>query len=227
MRQQLLLLALLPLPLCAQTPRDSIISVSASRTTRVPPDRASFYVIVEGTAETPADAITRVDAKLKTVTEALKGFGSRVRLDQPIAYGVGPSPALNGYPGVAAPATNLARSVIRVQLDRPEQTAQIVAAAISAGAASSSSLTFESSSADSVRRTRISEALAVARLDAEAVATSLGGRLGALVGVTTTGGPFGFQAPSVLNFDNRFGQQAQTPDIIVTTTVTVQYRIVR
>src|SRR5436190_756533 len=100
MRLQLLLLAVLPVPLVAQT-RDSIVSVSASRTTRVPPDRASFYVIVEGTAEIPADAITRVDSKLKTVTEALKGFGSRVKLDQPIAYGVGPSPSLNGYPGVA------------------------------------------------------------------------------------------------------------------------------
>ncbi|MDB4906261.1 MAG: hypothetical protein JWO05_1045 [Gemmatimonadetes bacterium] len=217
------------MPLLAQMPRDTVVSVTATRTSRIPPDRASFYVIVEGTAETPADANARVDGKLKTVVEALKGFGSRVRLDQPIAYGVGPSPSPNGFP-VAAPGTNLARSVIRVQLDRPEQTAQVIAAAIGAGAASSSSLAFESSSADSVRRVRISEALAAARLDAEAVAAALGARLGALVSVSTNSGgnTFGFQTSSTLTFDTRFSsQQAQTPDVVVTTTVTVQYRIIR
>jgi uncharacterized protein YggE len=227
MRLKLLVLALLPLRLSAQAPRDSIISVSASRTSRVAPDRASFYVIVEGTAETAPDAIARVDTKVKMVADALKALGPRVTLDAPIAYGVGPSPAPNGYPGVATPATNLARSVIRVQLSRPEQIANVVAAAIGAGAASSSSLAFESTVTDSVRRARIGEALSVARMDAEAIASSLGARLGAMVSVTTNGGQFGFQAPSTLNFDTRFGQQALAPDVTVTTTVTVQYRLVR
>ncbi len=227
MRLRLLALALLPLRLPAQVVRDSIVTVSATRTSRVVADRASFYVIVEGTAETPTDAVARVDAKLKSVSEALKALGSRVTLDPPIAYGVGPSPTPNAYPGMATPATNLARSVIRVQLSRPEQIANVVAAAIGAGAASSSSLTFESSVADSVRRARIGDALRVARMDAEAIATSLDARLGGLVGVSTSGGPFGFQAPSTLNFDNRFGQQASAPEIAVTTTVTVQYRLVR
>jgi uncharacterized protein YggE len=227
MRLRFLLLSILPATAFAQTVRDSVISVSVSRTTRVAPDRASLYLIVEGTAETAPDAIARVDAKLKTVTDALKAFGPRVKLDPPIGYGVGPTPVLNGYPGAAPPATQLARSVVRVQLDQPDQTARIVAAAIAAGATNSSSLSFESSAADSVRRARIAEALGVARLDAETVATSLGGRLGGLVGVNTSGGPFGFQAPTTLNFDNRFSQPTQAPDIVVTTTVTVQYKLVR
>jgi uncharacterized protein YggE len=168
-----------------------------------------------------------VDTKLKAVSEALKALGSRVTLDPPVAYGVGPSPTPNGYPGVASPATNLARSVIRVQLSRPEQIANVVAAAISAGAATSSSLAFESSVADSVRRTRIGDALNVARLEAEAIATALGAKLGVLVGVTASGAQFGFQGPSFLSFDNRFGQQAAAPEVTITTTVTVQYRLVR
>ncbi len=65
MHRQLILLALLPLHLSAQTARDSIVNVTATRTTRIAPDRATFYLIVEGTAETAADAITRVDTKLK------------------------------------------------------------------------------------------------------------------------------------------------------------------
>lgn len=228
MRLHYLLLAAVPASLLAQaSSRDSIVSVSASRTARVSPDRASLYLIVEGTAETPTDAIARVDTKVKAVTDALKSFGSRVKLDSPIAYGVGPSPALNGYPAAAAPATNLARSVIRVHIDRPEQTAQVVAAAIGAGATGGSSLAFESSAVDSVRRARISEALGVARLDAEAIASSLGARLGSLVSVSTTGGPFGFQPPTSINFDSRFTQPVQVPDITVSATVTVQYRLVR
>lgn len=226
MRLRLLALALLPLRLPAQAVRDSIVSVSASRTSRVVPDRASLYVIVEGTAETPTDAVARVDTKLKTVSEALKALGSRVTLDPPIAYGVGPNVTQNGYPGMSTPVTNIARSVIRVQLSRPEQIANVVAAAIGAGAATSSSLTFESSVADSVRRARIGDALNVARMDAEAIASSLGARLGTLVSVSTTGG-LGFQPPSTLNFDNRFGQQATAPEIVITTSVTVQYRLVR
>jgi uncharacterized protein len=227
MRLRFLALALLPLRLPAQAVRDSIISVSASRTSRVAPDRASLYVIVEGTAETPTDAVARVDTKLKMVSEALKALGSRVSLDAPVAYGVGPNLAQNGYPGMSTPVTNIARSVVRVQLSRPEQIANVVAAALGAGAANTSSLAFESSVTDSVRRARIGEALNVARMDAEAIASSLGARLGSLVSVSTTGGQFGFQPPATLNFDNRYGQQTSAPEIVITTTVTVQYRLVR
>lgn len=227
LRLRLLALLLLPLPLTAQTLRDSIITVSATRTSRVAPDRATFYVIVEGTAETPADAVARVETKLKAVSEAMKALGSRVVLEAPMAYGVGPTQSPQGFPMPATPPTNLARSVLRVQLNRPDQIANVVAAAIAAGAASSSSLSFESSAADSVRRAKISEALGVARMDAEAIASSLGARLGSLVSVTTTGQNFSFQGPSMLNFDNRFGVQSPAPDVTVTTNVSVQYRLVR
>lgn len=227
MRFPLLALLVLPLQLPAQGVRDSIITVTASRTSRVAPDRASLYLIVEGTAETATDAVARVETKLKVVSEALKAFGSRAVLDPPVAYGVGPSTAQNGFPVANTPPTNLARSVIRVQLSHPAQIANVVAAAIAAGATGSSSLTFELSMVDSVRRARLGEAMNVARLDAEAIAGSLGARLGALIGVSTGGGQFGFQQPATLNFDNRFGQQAPPPEVTVATTVTVQYRLIR
>ena len=123
-------------------------------------------------------------------------------------------------------ATNLARSIVRVQLTRPEQLAHVIAAAITAGASSSSSLTFESTVADSVRRVRVGEALNAARLDAEALASSLGAHLGALVSVNASA-PLGFQPSITLNFDNRYPQQSQAPDIVINSNVTVQYRIVR
>jgi uncharacterized protein YggE len=224
----LLILAILPLPVSAQTARDSIITVSATRTGRVRADRATFYLIVEGTAETPADAVARVDTKLKGVTDALRAFGPRVVVDAPMAYGVGPTPAPNGYPGVVTPPTQLARSVLRVQLSRADQVANVVAAAIAAGASNSSSLSFESSVADSVRRVRMTEAIGIARADAEAVAHSLGVELGALVSVNSGGGPIGFQPPPMLVFDNRYGSpNAAPPEITVNGTATLQFRVHR
>src|ERR1035437_5299664 len=79
-----------------------------------------MYVVVEGTAETAPDAVARVETKVKAGSAALKGFGSRLEVDPPIAYAVGATPAPNGYIGAATPASNLARSVIRVQLIRPD-----------------------------------------------------------------------------------------------------------
>ena len=228
MRRHALLFALaLPWPVLAQAPRDSVVSVSATRITRIAADRASLYLIVEGTAETANDAIARVETKGKAVMEALKGFGPRVRVDPPVSYGVGPTPNTNGYPGAASAPTNIARSVVRVQLDRLDQVASVVAAAIGAGAATSSSLTFESSVADSLRRSRITEVIGAARLDAETVAASMGARLGTLVSVTIAGNPFGFQGTPSLTFDNRFGQQNQVPEVQITTTATVQFRLAR
>ena len=227
MRLSVLALFLVPAALEAQVVRDSIITVQSSRPSRVTPDRAAFYVVVEGTAETAVDAVARVETKLKGVVDALKNLGARVEADRPIAYTVGATPAPNGYPGVAAPASNIARSVIRVQLNRADQVANVIAAALTAGAASTSTLTFESSQADSIRRAKIGEALSIARQDAEAIASALGGHLGALVDVSSTAN-FGFQQPPTLNFDNRFGgSQTIAPEVSITTTVTMRYRLVR
>lgn len=94
--------------------------------------------------------------------------------------------------------------------------------------ANASSFLFESSVADSVRRARIGEALTAARLEAEAVAASLGARLGSLVSVNVGGGPIGFQGPSTLMFDSRFsGQPTQVPDVQITANVTVQFQLVK
>ena len=185
-------------------------------------------MVVEGTAETAADAVARVETKLKGVTDALRGFAARVEVDRPIAFSVGPTPSPNGFPVSQGPVTNTARSLIRVSTSRTDQISGLVAAAIGAGAANSSSLTFESSVADSVRRTRITEALNSAKGDAEALAHALGGHLGAVVDVGSNGGGPTFSQPTYIVFDNRFsGGQANAPEVVITTSVTVRYRLLR
>ena len=209
----------------AQPVRDSIVSASETRSSRIVPDQASLYIIVEGSAETATDAVARVETKLKAVSDALKGYGSHLEVDRPIAYSVGATPAPNGYPGAATPPTNLARSVIRVQLIKPAELSHVVAAALNAGAATSSALTFESSVADSVRRVRTAEALAAARTNADAMAKALGGRLGSLVEVSTAGaGPTNF--PQNFSLDNRVFTQSVAPEVVVSASVTVRYRLI-
>ena len=226
MRFRSLLLVLVPVSLHAQVARDSTFSISSSRTTHVVADRASFYVVVEGTAETAPDAVTRVDTKLKAVLEALKASGARAEVDAPIGYTVGATQSQNGYPMPASPATNMARSVIRVQMSRVDQLSKIIGAAIAAGASSTSTVAFESSSADSVRRARLAETIAAARADAEAMAAALGGHVGALVDAASTANPT-FQQPPVLNLDGRFGSQYAAPEVMIVTSATLRFRLIR
>jgi uncharacterized protein len=82
---------------------------------------------------------------------------------------------------------------MRVSSSHPEQVGTVIAAAIGAGASGSSSMIFESSVADSLRRARMADALRGARSDAEAIASSLGGRIGTLISVSSKANAFGFQ----------------------------------
>lgn len=227
MRLGLVVLVLSPAVVQAQTIRDSTISVSATKVTRIVPDRATMYVLVEGSAETPSDAVTRAETKLKAVSEALKTLGSSAEPDRAITYSVGPAPQPNVYPGAGVPQSNISRAVLRVSMNRVDQIARVAAGALAAGASGVSTITFESTVADSVRRSRMTEALAVARADALALATALNGKLGGLVDVTSTAGNIGFAGPAMLNFETRFMQPTQVPEVTITTSVIVRYRLIQ
>jgi hypothetical protein len=227
MRFALLVAAVLPVAVQAQTIRDSTISVSATKTARIAPDRASMYVLVEGSAETPVDAITRVETKLKTVADALKGVASRVEVDRSMTFSVGPAPQPNMYPAPVVPPSNVSRAVLRVNVASIDQLARVTATVLGAGASSIANVTFESSVADSVRRARMTEALAVARADAQTLAAALEGKLGPLVDVSTTAPNVGFQGPTAIAFDGRYMGPSQIPEVVIMSSVTVRYRLIR
>lgn len=206
--------------------RDTVISVNASRITRLAPDRVSFWVIIDGTAETAADAIARVDLKQKTVGDALNKLGSVVTSEKPMLMTVGTAQN-NGYPP-SMPQMQSAKSVIRVTVSQPERVASVVSAAVSAGASGVSSYQYESTGADAARRAKYEEVLAIAKADAEAVAKALGGKLGSLVDVSASGSNQNFFGPSQLNLDSRFsGGSSMAPEISVTTSVSVRFKVVR
>lgn len=205
--------------------RDTVISVNASRITRLAPDRVSFWVIIDGTAETAADAIARVDLKQKTVGDALNKLGSILTSEKPMLMTVGTAQN-NGYPP-SMPQMQSAKSVIRVTVSQPERVASVVSAAMSAGASGVSSYQYESTGADAARRAKYEEVLAIAKADAEAVAKALGGKLGVLVDVSATGNQ-NFFGPSQLNLDSRFsGGSSMAPEITVTTSISARFKVVR
>jgi uncharacterized protein YggE len=212
--------------------REPRIVVTATRTTRIAPDRFTLYVTVEGSGETPAEAAQRGAQKLQAVTAALQPFSGRDPIAS-IPYGVSPAPNINGFPGSSSQASFVARYVLRVQPSRVDQITPVAVAAIAAGASSTNPPMFEATGADSVRRLRYAEALSQARRDAEALAAALGGRLGAVIEVATNSNPprvpgsdgFGGLISFMSSYD--FRGPIQPPDVVVTATVTVRYQFIR
>ena len=229
MKRLIVVALLMPAVMSAQQIRDSVISVSANRTSTVIPDRVSAFVVVEGTGETPADANARLDVKLRAVNDAIRALGTFAATDRPVSYGVSLAQNPGGYPTPAVPTTYMSRSVIRLHLSRLDQMANAMAAILGAGATSVSSLQFEASAVDSIRREKISEAIAIARADAQALATALGGKLGGLVDVSSSSAPFNQFGPGTqIVFDQRYGSSnAQSPVVMVNTNVSMRFRLVR
>jgi uncharacterized protein YggE len=216
---------LAPAMLAAQTSRDSVISINLTRVVKLAPDRATWFVTIEGTAETSQAAQTLAESKLATVTRALRELGSAVSLGTPVAFAVGPTPGMRGYPGSPTTGTVTARTALRVQVTRLAELARALAAASEAGAAGASGVSFESSVSDSVRRAEVGIALTMARAEAQIIATALDGRIGGLVDVSTTSNDRMYMQPTMLPMEG-MSQPTHAPEVAITVTVSVRYRIV-
>lgn len=225
---------LISLPVCAfaqntrveSSDSESRIVVVATKSARVTPDRATMYITVEGTGESTTDAAQRASQKLQAVTTALRTLVASDGIT-PVPYGVGPASNRNSFPGVGNQSSFVSRYMIRVQPRNLEQLTQVAAAAIAAGATNTSAPMFESQAADSVRRAKYAEALAQARRDAEALASALGGKLGSIVDVSTTGTPQSFTQQSMLYMSGfEYSGPSPAPDVTVNATVTVRFRFI-
>lgn len=227
LQKTLLLLVLCPSILFAQGgAADSILSVTVTRSERLAPDRATAFIGVEGTAETAMEAVVRAQSTMQAVLAALAKAGGRPLVGPPLPISIVDNPALRGYPAAQLPPSRVARAVVRVQVNRPEELAQLIAAAIDAGAKGSLSMAFESSATDSVRRLLLREAVAAGQQEAAALASALGGRLGAMVGTSTTGIP-SFVQPTMVSFDGSFSSSNGSPDVVVSVTLSLRYRLLR
>jgi uncharacterized protein YggE len=100
-------------------------------------------------------------------------------------------------------------NTVRAEVRRLDDVGRVIDGALAKGANEISSLQFYSSKADSVRRAALAVAVANARGDAEALAKSAGGSLGALLELSTSERPS--QPVPRLMASRAMTDQKQTP----------------
>ncbi len=205
------------------------VVVTVTRATRVVPERTSFLAIIEATSESPTEAVQRARRKVEAVIDAARPFAGRGPAPVAVPYGVSPASNMNGFPGSTAQTPYVARYAVRLPTLGINDAPRLGAAVIAAGASATTPPSFAAVAAsDSARRGQFADAVAQARRDAEALAAARGGRLGAPIEVTTNAGQNTGRVGNDFIYFARIGFEggpSQFPEVPVTTTVTVRYRL--
>jgi hypothetical protein len=158
-----------------------VIAVSGTGEAQVTPDRARLSIGVQTQAPTAADASARNARLQRAVIDTLRALGLGADQITTSGYNVYPEqtfdpqgrrPRITGY--------NV-QNTVTVELRRIDQVGPALDAVLSKGANLVSSLQFYSSQEAAVQRRALQNAIERARADAEAMATAAGGRLGALL----------------------------------------------
>lgn len=176
----------------AQAPTDPqpVIQVTGQGQIQVAADEASIMIAVETRAATAAAAGSDNARVITAVREALLRSGVPASAISTLGYAVQADmrftpegPTQDGY---------MASNMLRVRTRRLDRVGAIVDTALAAGATRINSLEYTATNTADARRRALAEAIAEARRDAEAMAAAAGGRLGALVELST-----GFRAEPV------------------------------
>jgi len=154
---------------------------------KVTPDRVSVSVNVQTRAATAAAAAAENASRTRAVLDALGRLG--LSKDQLSTEGYSAYPEMNyDRPGNTPRVTGyVVTNSVRAESKRVDQAGSIIDAALGAGANIINALSFYASSIEEARRQAIGAAVASARADAEAMAQAAGGRLGALLELSTQG----------------------------------------
>jgi uncharacterized protein len=195
------------------------ISTSASAEVSVPAYKARLTIGAVARADKAKDAGVRVATILNTVRDALIKFG----LDRNTLRSAGYAVGLEETDGTRQPKAYVASSSLSLELTSLEQLGSVVDTALSAGATEVSEIRFLPRDADAARAQALDLAFTQARHDAEALANAAGGRLGALVSVSTDRGVTTLYetisiAPSVT------GTTIPPPEVRVPASVQTQWR---
>ena len=154
---------------------------------KVTPDRVSVLVNVQTRASTAAAAATTNAQRTKAVLDTLGRLGLPKDQLSTEGYSAYPEMSYDRNGGTPRVTGYVVTNSVRAESKRVDQAGAIIDAALGAGANLINSLTFYASSIDEPRRQAIALAVASARADAEAMAQAAGGRLGALLELSTQG----------------------------------------
>lgn len=174
----LLALAASPAQAPDQAPPTRIVSIGQGSVMAMP-DGASLTVSVQTRSRRATEAAEENAIRMQRVLEALRsaGFGDALTTT---GYSLRPN-----YDRDTGIETYSAANGVRVQLADVERAGEIIDLAIGAGANRIGSISFTTSEKNDARHEALAMAVARAREDAEIMAVAAGGRLGALLEVTT------------------------------------------
>jgi uncharacterized protein len=207
------------------------IYLSTQASVRLPPDRATLYIIVDAPAAVPADATERATRSGRAVVDTLRRLGLGEADARLINYGAAPAPTAGAGP--IPGATYAARTVIRVNLRRLELLPTVATAALSRGATLIGPIQFTAAAGDSARRAALAEALAQAKADAQEMARSAGGRLGRLISMNVNNTyyaesnlqPLPLSGPQY-NYESSAAWRT-TPEVVRTWGISTQWEVVQ
>lgn len=179
--------SLAPTNIMAQTPVPNepppAISVSASYTVKVNPDRAKIYIAVQTKHETAARAAEENAQKQNAVLAALKALGLTDDQISTMSYQVSPNyryepnrePILTGY---------IVSNTVLVDLKDIKQVGAVIDASLKNGANDISSLSFYASNTDAAREQALGQAVMKAKREADIVASAIGGKVVDMIEIT-------------------------------------------
>jgi uncharacterized protein YggE len=169
--------------LAAQLRADGI-TVNGTAAVRAVPDRADFSFGVQSTGRTASAALDANSAEMRKVIAALREAGVAAADIQTQQVDLSPRLSDNGESIFGYIAQNTVTAHLR-DLDR---AGAVIDAAVAAGANQVYGPSFSRSNEAELYRTALRSSVADARTKAQAIAAAAGVTLGAVVGVTETGG---------------------------------------
>src|SRR5262245_20599985 len=181
MKLRAVCLLALSIPAIAEEGRSPRVLSTGSSTVSVPADRARLTIGVTAKAQRAKEAAAKVAVLINAVRDALVGLGFE-RTSLPSAdYSVSTVDEPDGRSVKAYAAS----SSLVAELTNLSQLGAVVDAALAAGATDVSDIDFIAKNSEAARDGALAAAFQQARHDAEVLARVAGGRLGALLSVST------------------------------------------
>ena len=175
-------------------PRPPEITAAGRGEVAVTPDRAAILVSVESRAASAAMAASANASKMAAVFQALRAAGLAQAEITTSGYSVGQDPRTlrmampsAAPPSLSVPVEFLARNTVRAMVRRLDDTGKVIDAALAAGATSIASVQFSSANSDEARRNALGMAVSQSQRDAEVLARAVGGTLGRLLSMSSSG----------------------------------------
>ena len=184
------------------------LAVTGTGEDEVVPDRARVSLGVVTQAPTAAAAAQQNARAQTAVLDAVRAQGVPAEQVSTSGYNVTPTTEYNQQTGRTRITGYSVSNTVAVELRRIDQVGPVLDAVLARGANTVSSLELYSSQAEASRRRALARAVEHARADAEAMAAAAGGRLGALIELSSS---FGGGIPRPMQMTMARAAAAPTP----------------